>query len=197
MAGQPQRKEDVPKEHCQRLACLSSGALPQKEWLFVINPTRNKQTALQRYKMKQCSCESLFWLLLKARNDILVTQIISQRNKWKHFSTLIRKTSLGEALTYWSDVETLMPYLETPIINSSSPGTKGNFPSCFGGKQTKAFSADRRTWTMKIHNRKYVYLGPLDQHHCKPCSDSAVCGLPTAHALTQSLNVMWNILGGD
>lgn len=90
-----------------------------------------------------------------------------------------------------------MPYLETPIINSSSPGTKGNFPSCFGGKQTKAFSADRRTWTMKIHNRKYVYLGRLDQHHCKPCSDSAVCGLPTAHALTQSLNVMWNILGGD
>lgn len=41
--GQPQRKEDVPKEHYQRLACLSSGALSQKERLFVINPTRKTQ----------------------------------------------------------------------------------------------------------------------------------------------------------
>lgn len=110
-----------------------------------------------------------------------------------------QKDKLGEALTYWSDVETLMPYLETPIINSSSPGTKGNFPSCFGGKQTKAFSADRRTWAMNIHKRKhiYVYLAPLGQHHHKPCSDSAVWGLPSACALAQSLNVMWNTFRGD
>lgn len=54
-----------------------------------------------------------------------------------------------------------MPYLETPIINSSSPGTKGNFPSCFGGKQTKAFSADRIILTMKIQSRKYFWLNNI------------------------------------
>lgn len=112
----------------------------------------------------------------------------------KALSNSHQKDKLSEALTYWSDVETLMPYLETPIINSSSPGTKGNFPSCFGGKQTKAFSADRRTWTMKIHNRKHIYVY-LGQH--KPCSNSAVWGLPGAHALAQSLNVMWNTFRGD
>lgn len=81
----------MPKECYRRLACLLSGALSQKEQLFVINPGKH---SLWRYDMKQGCWESLFvLLLLKARNDILVTQIIYQRNKWKHLSTLIRKTS--------------------------------------------------------------------------------------------------------
>lgn len=45
MAGQPQRKEYTAKEQYQRLACLSSGALSQKEQLLVINPTRKAQPA--------------------------------------------------------------------------------------------------------------------------------------------------------
>lgn len=81
----------MPKECYKILACLLSGALSQKEQLFVINPGKH---SLWRYDMKHCCWESLFVsLLLKARNDILVTQIIYQRNKWKHLSTLIRKTS--------------------------------------------------------------------------------------------------------
>lgn len=119
--------------------------------------------------------------LLQARSDILVTGIICQRNKRKHFSTLPEVCC--DSLTYWSDVETLMPYLETPIINSSSPGTKGNFPSCFGGKQTKAFSADRRTRTMKIHSLKriYLYFSPLDQQHHYPCVYLSVWSLTFLH----------------
>lgn len=39
--------------------------------------------------------------------------------------------SIMSRLTHWSKDATLTPYLDTPRIISSSPGTNGSFPSCF------------------------------------------------------------------
>lgn len=45
-------------QRAKGLACLLSGALSQKERIFVIIPNRKIQRALRRYDMEQCCCES-------------------------------------------------------------------------------------------------------------------------------------------
>lgn len=55
----------------------------------------------------------------------------ASRPSWKHTIQMIKYRASRCGTPYWSDVDAFIPYLETPIINSSSRGSKDNFPSCW------------------------------------------------------------------
>lgn len=87
------------------------------------------------------------------KEEALYTWLIIKQHFLKE-----RKT---QSLTYWSKVVTLIPYLETPIINSSSPGTNGSFPSCFRKKTRKVLYAHvkRIAKVQSIHGSCFKFWG--------------------------------------